>query len=203
MPVRKRYMDLVLVIAQGIGLAAACGVRPFLPALSAGALAGANLGVDFDGTAYAFLERPPFLIAAALALVALTVFELRRGGPLLGSEPPAAALGGVAIGLGALLFAALLAGAGHPAWPGLVAGLGCAALAGAGARDFFGRVASRLDGQARAALVVYLEGLSLALALLAVAFAPLALMALVALGVVVLRGRGREAGKYAGLRVLR
>ncbi len=180
MPVRKRYMDLVLVIAQGIGLAAACGVRPFLPALTAGALATVPLAADFDGTGYAYLESPAFLIAAAVALVAVTVIELRRGGPALGADPLAAGLGGMAIGLGALLFAALLAGAGYPAWPGLVGGLLCAALAAAGARDFFARVAGRLDGQARSALVVYLEGLSLALGLLALLAAPLALVALAA-----------------------
>jgi hypothetical protein len=203
MPVHKRYMDLVLVIAQGIGLAAACGVRPFLPALAAGGLASVPLAADFDGTAYAYLESPAFLAAAAVALVVLTVIEVRRGGPALGAGPLAAALGGLAIGLGALLFAALLAGVGYPAWPGLIAGLGCAALAAAAARDFFGRVASRLDGQARSALVVYLEATSLGLALLALLAAPLALVALAALGVVTLRGRRRDTSKYAGLRVLR
>src|SRR5213079_2560798 len=45
-----RTVDLALAIAQGIGLALACGIRPFLPALLAGALAAANLGIDFGGT---------------------------------------------------------------------------------------------------------------------------------------------------------
>ena len=49
---------LFLVICQGIGLATAAGVRPFLPALLAGALAGADSGLDFDGTDFSFLERP-------------------------------------------------------------------------------------------------------------------------------------------------
>ena len=35
---------------QGIGLALAVGLRPFLPALLAGALARGDVGVDFDGT---------------------------------------------------------------------------------------------------------------------------------------------------------
>ena len=196
-------MDVFLVIAQGTGLAAACGVRPFLPALLAGALAGADRGVDFDGTAYAFLERPPFLLAVVVVLVAVTVIERRRRAPALGAEPLAAALGGMAIGIGALEFAGSLADEGHPAWIGLLAGLACAALAQAAARNFFGRVASRLDPEARSALVVYLEGASLALAAVAVLVPPLTPVALAALAVLLVRGRRREGAKYAGLRVLR
>jgi hypothetical protein len=41
-------MKLVLDILQGMGLASATGLRPFLPALLAGALATEDLGVDFD-----------------------------------------------------------------------------------------------------------------------------------------------------------
>ena len=39
-------------------------MRPFLPALLAGALAAADLGVDFDGTEFAFLETPWWLLVA-------------------------------------------------------------------------------------------------------------------------------------------
>ena len=49
-------MDLALDLLQGVGIAAAVGVRPFLPALLAGALAAGDLGIDFDGTDCAFLE---------------------------------------------------------------------------------------------------------------------------------------------------
>ena len=47
------------------------------------------------------------------------------------------------------------------AYAGLVGGLACAALTQAAARNFFGRVVARLDREARAALVIYLEGLAL------------------------------------------
>jgi len=50
-------MQLLLDILQGAGVATATGIRPFLPALAVGALASADLGVDFDGTDYAFLEH--------------------------------------------------------------------------------------------------------------------------------------------------
>ena len=49
-------MDFVLDLLQGAGLAAAIGIRPFLPVLLAGALASADLGIDFAGTDFAFLE---------------------------------------------------------------------------------------------------------------------------------------------------
>ena len=51
-------MKLALDILQGLGLASATGLRPFLPALLAGALASGDVGLDFDGTAFAFLESP-------------------------------------------------------------------------------------------------------------------------------------------------
>lgn len=194
---------MFLVIAQGVGLALACGVRPFLPVLLAGGLASINRGVDFDGTPFAFLERVPFLAIVAVALIALTVVERRRRGPVLDSTPLAAALGGVALGLGALEFAGSLADEGRLFWPGLIAGLACAALAQAAARRFFGRVAGRLDSDARSALVVYVEALSLVVAAAAVLLPPLSLVALVASGVVLVRTRRREGQKYAGLRVLR
>lgn len=196
-------MELFLVIAQGIGLAAACGIRPFLPALLAGALASVDRGLDFDGSAFAFLEGMPFLVALGLGLAALTVVERRRRAPVLGAGPLAAAVAGVALGIGALEFAGSLADEGQSPWPGLAAGLGCAAVAQAAARRFFGRVSARLDPDARSALVVYLEGLSLLVAAAAVLLPPLSLLALVALLVVLVRGRRAEGQKYAGLRVLR
>ena len=49
-------MDLVFDLLQGAGIAAAVGIRPFLPVLLAGALAAADLGLDFGGTDLAFLE---------------------------------------------------------------------------------------------------------------------------------------------------
>src|SRR3954470_21521775 len=94
-------MKLVLDILTGMGLASATGLRPFLPALLAGALASGDLGLDFDGTEFAFLESPWWLLALAVGLVA-TVFLRRR----LESGPGEAAVSGIGIGLGALLCAA-------------------------------------------------------------------------------------------------
>jgi hypothetical protein len=195
-------MDTFLVISQGIGLAAACGIRPFLPALLAGALAGADAGLDFDGTDFAFLEQPAFLIAVVAALALAVGFERRRTG-VFDAGPPAAALAGLGIGIGALEFGGSLADEGEPAWLGLAAGVACAALAASAARSFFARVRRRLDTDAGAALAVYEDGASLALAALAILAPPLSLVALAGLAVLLVRGRRRDGEKYAGLRILR
>src|SRR5688500_3196441 len=64
-------MEFVFDLLQGIGIAAAIGSRPMLPVLLAGALASADLGLDFDGTDFAFLESWPFLLAAVLVATGL------------------------------------------------------------------------------------------------------------------------------------
>jgi hypothetical protein len=195
-------MDEFLVITQGIGLALACGVRPFLPALLAGALAGADTGLDFDGTDFSFLESPFWMIAVIAVLAAVVGYERRRPGAF-DAGSPGAALAGLSIGIGALLFAGSMADEGHPAWIGIVAGVACAALANTATRDFFARVAARLDREARAALPVYKDGSSLVLAGLAILIPPVSLLALAAFALLLVRVRRHGAEKYAGLRVLR
>lgn len=196
-------MKLLLDILQGAGLASASGIRPFLPALGAGALASADAGVDFEGTDYSFLEKPGFLLAVVVALVIVVVLQRRLGGEAFDTGPLGAAVAGVAIGLGALLFAGSLADRGHDAWPGLVAGVACAALAQAASRDLFRRTRARLDPQASAALPVYADGIALALAGLSVLAPPVSVIAIGFLIWLLVGGRRREGEKYAGLRILR
>src|ERR687894_76208 len=99
-------MDFLLDLLQGIGIAAAIGIRPFLPVLLAGALAAANVGLDFDGTDFAFLEAWPFLLAVVL-LVAVSDFAIRRAGPDAADRGPLGwGLLALAVALGALLAAA-------------------------------------------------------------------------------------------------
>jgi hypothetical protein len=195
-------MDVFLVICQGIGLATAAGVRPFLPALLAGALAGADSGLDFDGTDFAFLEQPVWLIGVLAVLAAVVGYERRRPDAFEGGTL-GAALAGMSIGIGALLFGGSLADEGHPAWVGVVAGIPCAALANASARNFFARAARRLDADVRSALAVYKDGSSLGFAGLALLVPPASLVVLAGLAVLLLRGRQRDDEKYAGLRSLR
>ena len=194
-------MDLILDLLQGAGLAAAIGIRPFLPVLLAGALAVADLGVDFGETAFAFLEKWPFLLAVVLA-VALLDFARRRAGGAHEARV-LAALGVLAVVLGALEAAGSVADRSDP-WPaGLLVGALCAALGSVASRQLFDRVAKRLDADAAGALPVYAEGAALAAAGLSILFPPLALVVIAGLAALLVRGRRRQGEKYAGLRILR
>jgi hypothetical protein len=191
-------MKLLLDILQGIGLSAAAGLRPFLPTLVAGGFAIGDVGVDYEGTSFSFLEEPVFLLAVAIVMV--VTFLLRRR---LDTPAGAAALSGIGIGLGALLFAATLDDRHDVWWPGLIAGVLLAALAGAAVRDLFTRTRARLDTEAAAALPVYAEGVAAALAALSILIPPVSVIAVGVLVWLLLGGRRREGEKYAGLRILR
>ena len=192
-------MQLLIDILQGAGLAGAAGIRPFLPALVAGALATADFGIDYEGTPFAFLEQPGWLLGVLLVLIAVVIAQRRT----FAEGPIESALQGVGIGLGALLFAATLADHTDVWWPGLLAGGLCAALAMAATRSLVTRVRARLDEDARGALPVYLEGTAVVLAALSVVIAPISVLALGFFAFLLKGGRRREGEKYAGLRILR
>src|SRR5215207_331545 len=196
-------MDFLLDLLQGAGLAAAIGVRPFLPVLLAGALATADLGIDFDGTDFAFLEEWPFLLGVLVVVVILD-FAGRRAGPEAPDRPPLRyALLALALVLGALLAAGSVADRSSEWWAGAIAGVAAAALGFQAASQLFGRVRRRLDDQAAAALPVYAEGVAIAAAGLSILFPPLALSVIGGLAWLLAGGRRREGEKYAGLRILR
>jgi hypothetical protein len=194
-------MEFVLDLLQGAGIAAAIGIRPFLPVLLAGALASADAGLDFDGTSFAFLEQWPFLLGI-LVLVAVVDFLLRRRADL-DAGPAVWLLLALAVALGALEGAGSLADRDHPVIAGIVAGAAAAALGFFAARSLFGRVRRRLDPDSQAALPVYGEGAALAAAGASILFPPLALLVLAALAWLLMGSRRREGEKYAGLRILR
>lgn len=191
-------MKLLLDILQGMGVSAAAGLRPFLPTLLVGALAADDLGVDFDGTDFAFLESPWFLLAIVVALVVTTLLRSRF-------ETPAgeAALTGIGLGLGALLFAGTLDDRHATWWPGIIAGLLCAFIAQQGARSLLTRTRARLDAEAAGALFLYAEAAALLIAGLSVLIPPVSVLAIAFLIWLRLGGRRREGEKYAGLRILR
>ena len=196
-------MDFLLDLLQGAGLAAAIGIRPFLPVLLAGALAAANIGLDFDGTDFAFLEGWPFLLGVLVLVVALD-FVARRAGRGSEDRPPLLyRLLGLALVLGALLAAASVADHSSDWWAGAIVGVAAAALGFQAARLIFGRVRQRLDDEAASALPVYAEGAALGAAGVSILFPPLALFVIGALIWLLAGGRRREGEKYAGLRILR
>jgi hypothetical protein len=179
-------------------------VRPYLPPLLAGALARDDLGVDFSHTSYDFLESTGFLLGVlALAVVAYGL-DRRRGADSASARDPASLLlAGGALALGALLFAGSLAEGHHSAWPGLVAGVACAALGYAAVATLFARARRRLDAGATGLLTVYADGVALALAALAIAFPPVGIVAVIAFVALLVRTRAGGDRKYEGLRVLR
>ena len=196
-------MDLLFDLLQGAGIAAAVGIRPFLPVLLVGALASADLGLDFDGTSFEFLESSGFLLGAVV-LIALTYVLGRRGpGDAFEAGPGLVAMTVLVLALGALEAGGSMDDRGHSVVLGLIAGVAAAALGLLAARSLFGRVRARLDAETAGALPVYREGVALAAAGLSVLFPPLALVVLVGLAFLLSGGRRREGEKYAGLRILR
>jgi uncharacterized membrane protein YgdD (TMEM256/DUF423 family) len=196
-------VHLVFDIFQGIGIAAAVGIRPFLPALAVGALAAASVQIHFKNTDYSFLQGAPFLLAVGVAAVVLVALERRFGPERLEKRPLVAVIGAVAVALGALFFAGSLCRGGYAVWPGYVGGLVCAVIGVAATRPLFARVRARLDDSAAAALPVYAEVMALALAALSVIAPPIGPIGLALLLWLLYSGRRRDGQKYAGLRILR
>ncbi len=200
-------------IGLGIGLAAACGLRPFLPVLLAGALASSSaLGVTFDHGSFRFLQSTWWLLVVVVALVLAYALQLVLTlAPTLDpsqteqkADPLAASLVGLAYGAGALLFAGTLAGHGDDQWPGIFAGFIVVGIAQRASGPVIARARARLtDRSAREALTVYLDAAALLLAALVAALHPLGYLAIALLAWFAWRGRGRSDQKYAGLRILR
>ena len=194
-------MNLLLDLLQGLGIAAAVGIRPVLPVFVAGGLAAANTGLDFDGTSFAFLEAWPFWLAVLVVTVGLELAARRDGAPDTG--PLIWASLAVAVAIGALEAAGSLADRDNPWIVGLIGGAAAAALGWVAARSLFTRVRRRLDREAAAALPFYGEGVAVVAAGASILFPPLAIVVIGALVWLLAGGRRREGEKYAGLRILR
>jgi len=204
---------LFFYIGLGLGLAAACGLRPFLPLLLAGGLASSKaLGVSFSHGGFEFLESDWWLLAVAVALVVSYALQalLSLEPTLDPSERPirvgplASALAGVGMGAGALLFGGTLAAHGDAAWPGILAAFAVVGLAQRASGPIVARARRRLpDRGAREALTLYLDSASLLLAALVALLHPLGYVAVALLAWFVWRLRARGDEKYAGLRILR
>lgn len=191
-------MTIALDILAGLGLALACGLRPFLPTLVFGAVALAGLTLDLDGTDLAFLAEPWFLLAVTAVFVASVIFHGYAARPV-----PASALAGLAIGLGGLLFAGELASDGYVWWPGIVAGAVAAAFTQVATRDVLAGARERLGAEHRGGLPVYIEVVAGLAAAVAIFLPPVSLIYLAFLVRLLLARRRRDGEKYAGLRSLR
>jgi hypothetical protein len=195
-------MDLFMAISQGTGVSLAAGLRSFLPPMLVCVLARGDLGVNFEGSDYEFLESVPFL-AALLAANAVGVLT-ERFAPRPALEWP---LLGVSIALGALMFAGSLAEEDYATEPGLVVGAACVVLAYATVQAFLGGARARLLARAEEGSAAYLNYYTIVagvcLAALAVLVPPISYAGLAFCLWVLIERRRRGARKYEGLRVLR
>jgi hypothetical protein len=205
-------MHLAFDIFQGIGIAAAIGVRPFLPSLAVGALAAGDVQISFKGTDYAFLQGAPFLLAMAVCAILFALVERRlasasaqpdSSASISDWQPIVLVLAAVSLALGALFFAGSLARGHYTAWPGWIAGALCAAIGVFATAPLLRRVRARLDQGAAAALPVYVEGMALVFAVLSVVAPPVGLVVLALMLWLIYSGRRRAEQKFAGLRILR
>ncbi len=191
-------MTYLLDLLQGIGIAAAAGVSPFLP-LAVAALAGlVGLGADYDGTDFSVLQSP--VVLALAVVLAVVAFVLRRRLDDGAGERVMLALGVV---FGAVVTAATVADHSSTWWPGLIAGALAALVTGLGVRSLLRRTRARLDNDSQTTLAVGATAGAVVVAILAVVLPPLGLIAVIAGIWLYVGGRRREASKHAGLRVLR
>jgi hypothetical protein len=194
-------MDLFLAISQGIGTSLAAGVRAFLVPLLVGTLARANVGVDFEGTEYEFLESIVWLAIMLSLIVGAWLIE-RSDIPV---SPATWAIAGAAIG--GVLFAGSLAERDYMSEPGLFAGALAALIGFTAARVFLGGAEERLSGRgesdAGTTLSQIADAAVLAVTSLAVLAEPSAYLAVAFCAWVLVVRRRRAGQKYEGLRILR
>jgi hypothetical protein len=195
-------VHLVFDIFQGLGVAAAVGIRPFLPALAVGALGAGDVELHFKHTHFAFLQSVPFLVGMVVGVVVCALLS-RALGPEKASERPfSLILVAFGLALGALLFAGILCRGGYETWPGVVGGVICAAIGAAASGPLLRRVRSRLDADAASLLPFLAEAAAVLIAVLSVVAPPAGVIALAGLLWLLFSGRGRDDQKYAGLRIL-
>ncbi len=196
-------MHLVFDIFQGIGVACAVGIRPFLPALVVGALGAGDVQIDFAHCSFSFLQSTPFLLGMVVGAIILALIERRLGSEKLEQGPVALLVAACSIALGALLFAGSLCRGGYVIWPGIIGGIVCAVIGIAATRPLLGRVRARLDSESVGALSLIAEATALIAAVLSVLLPPVGVIVLGLLVWLLVAGRGRDEQKYAGLRILR
>ena len=196
-------MHLAFDIFQGMGIAAAVGIRPFLPSVVVGALAAGDVEIHFKHTDYSFLQGTVFLLVLVVLVILLALGERRVTEKAPSQRPLAIVLALASLALGALFFAGSLARGHYAAWPGLIGGVICAAIGVAATVPLLARVRARLDAEAASAVPLVAEAAAVALAVLSVLAPPVGLIGVVLLLWLLVASRRRADQKYAGLRILR
>jgi len=197
-------VHLAFDIFQGIGIAAAVGIRPFLPGLAAGALAAGAIQIDFDHTTYSYLQTSWFLLVLFAGAALLVLAERSALAERLRAGPLGLVLTAISLAVGGMFFAGSLCRGGYEIWPGWLGGIACALVGIAASKPFLERLRGRLDAAAAAVgLPLISEGSALVIAVLSVVAPPVGPLALLALLWLLFRGRQRGQQKYAGLRILR
>jgi len=200
-------MHLVFDIFQGIGVAAAIGVRPFLPSLVTGALAAAGIELSFHHTKVQFLQQPLFLFVMVLAIVLLALAERRLGRGRGDAQPVSVVLAVCAVILGALFCGGAVAHFHHHhhhlVWIGAAIGVVATLIGLAATQPLLARVRTRLDSEAGSVLPIVTDGAAGLAAALSVVAPPVGVIVVLALLWLLIAGRGRSDRKYAGLRILR
>jgi hypothetical protein len=196
-------MHLAFDIFQGLGIAAAVGIRPFLPALVVGALAAGHVQIHFAHTDFAFLQEAPFLFAMVVGAVAFAVME-RSLARFPGSQRPLLVVVlALSLAIGALEFAGALRQNHYSIVGGVIGGVLCAGLGAATTQPLLSRVRQRLDDQAASAVPLFAEGAAIVIAVLSAVAPPVGPVAVLALAWLLVASRRRHGRKYAGLRILR
>ncbi len=195
-------MDTIQDILQAIGLGLAFGLRPVLAPLVVAICASANFAVDFDNTPLSWVESTPFIIfLVAFAVAGLIEASRSAKGNGIADQiwlVPALAFGGI-FGAGSL--------AEHDgSWIlGAVIGAAAAALGWYSTSSLVIGARKRLEGEREASIILpaAVEVVAVLTAFLSVIFPWLAIIALVAVLVLFVRGRQTgDGGRYAGLRTL-
>jgi hypothetical protein len=162
-------------------------------------MARANAAIDFEQTAYEWLESLWWLALLVALVVAAWLLDRSR------VEVPEGIWAVVAMGLGGILFAAALEDEGYFGTGGIVPGMLCALLGFMAARAFLGGAAPRLRSRGEGTGTIQALGDvgAVAIAALAVLLPPLSVVALAFCAWVLLARRQRAGQKYEGLRILR
>jgi hypothetical protein len=191
-------MTIALHVLTAIGLAIACGLRPFLATFLFGVMASLDVFVNVTGTNQAFMESPAFIAAAGVLLVLSLVFHGYLARPAGGRVMEWA--GRI---LGALLFAGAMANTDAATWIWVVAGVLVAGFTQLAVGDTLTGARERLGAEHRGGLPIYLELVAGLAAVLAIVAPPVTLVYIAFLVRLGMARRRRAGEKYAGLRSLR